>query len=372
MHVLESAILGFENELDTLRTRSAVVGFDGFKDVIMKIVALDGTNGTQKKYLSGMMDFGRHICARSGQSCAFVLETQELRMGGNAPILSAALGEMGINVTCIGAIGYPEVLELFTGALPKDSELYGVGNPSISNVLEFYDGKVMLSQLEHLNSITWRNVKEIVGLDNLRRIFSDADVVGLMNWSETPNALDIWDGILNEILSGIAGKSGRKLACFDLSDCTRRTDEEITACLQYISRFGKYYDVILSVNENECNRLFRAVSACQSTLREKAETLFARMDVHMLSLHSRTQGIAMDGSGYYEVTNYNVEKPVILVGGGDHFNAGLLSGLMMGLSTPEALAVANGTSSYYVRYGKSPASGELLAYLREWLKESST
>jgi len=368
------ALIREQREPDTSLTygKKAVVGFDGFIDVVLKVIASDGATN-QKEYISSMEHFGEHISTRAGHACGFITETVELRAGGNAPILSSALDKLGIQVTCIGMLGYPKPDQLFVSRFSSDATLMSVGMPSVSHVLEFDDGKVMMSQLEHLNNLNWQSIREHVNIEELVDIFACADLIGLMNFSETPQSFDIWQGIIDDILPQLNPDDAEKLICFDFSDCSNKTDEEIISCMGYLQEFGKYFRMLLSVNENELNHIYKVFFTANSSetvspedkLRRLYEK-FKAMNVSVLSLHTQAKGVAVDSSGFYETPAYHVEKPKILVGAGDNFNAGLLRGLSLGYSVEESLIMACATSSYYVNFGKSPAISELTDYLRKW------
>lgn len=60
---------------------------------------------------------------------------------------------------------------------------------------------------------------------------------------------------------------------------------------------------------------------------------------------------------------FKIDDSLISTGGGDNFNAGFCLGLLMQLSLPDSLTVGMATSSYYVKYGKSPEIEDLIEYM---------
>jgi len=366
-----SSLEALTNEPDK-PNKKAVIGFDGFVDVILKVVTSDEASN-QKEYISSMKDFGEHISTRAGHACAFIMETKELRAGGNAPILSIALDALGMHVTCMGMIGYPQINSLFSGRFSPKASLMSVGEPSISNVLEFDDGKVMMSQLEHIDNLNWQSITKHINIDEFTAIFESANFAGLMNFSETPQIFDIWQGLIDNIIPKLKTREAKKIIGFDLADCSNKSDEEIISCMKYLGEFAKYFRVVLSVNENELNRIYKAYfkGSYESVPPEdKLIQLYEKLgelNISVLSLHTQARGFAVDMEGFYETPSYYVEKPKILVGAGDNFNAGLFKGLTLGYSVEESLIMGTGVSSFYVCFGKSPNLSELTDYLRKWL-----
>ena len=60
------------------------------------------------------------------------------------------------------------------------------------------------------------------------------------------------------------------------------------------------------------------------------------------------------------------EKPLITTGAGDHFNAGFVTGQVLGLDPEGALTLGVCTSGHYVRTAKSPSLDDLEKFLANW------
>ena len=58
-------------------------------------------------------------------------------------------------------------------------------------------------------------------------------------------------------------------------------------------------------------------------------------------------------------------KPKITTGAGDHFNAGFVAALLVGMEPLQALHVGGATSGYYVRSGISPNREQVAGFLRQ-------
>jgi sugar/nucleoside kinase (ribokinase family) len=60
-----------------------------------------------------------------------------------------------------------------------------------------------------------------------------------------------------------------------------------------------------------------------------------------------------------------VEKPLITTGAGDHFNAGFMTGQLLGLGPESCLGLGVSTSGFYVRTARSPTLGDLETFLAQ-------
>ena len=53
------------------------------------------------------------------------------------------------------------------------------------------------------NSLTWDDIKNLLGIEKIRELISGKQLVSFVNWSEIENSSQIWKGVLVEILPGI-------------------------------------------------------------------------------------------------------------------------------------------------------------------------
>jgi hypothetical protein len=62
--------------------------------------------------------------------------------------------------------------------------------------------------------------------------------------------MHLWKKLYDEALKKDMGRK-KQILFIDLSDCSRRDIFSITEAAKLIKCFGRYYKVILSLNENE-------------------------------------------------------------------------------------------------------------------------
>lgn len=343
------------------------VGFDGYVDTLVKPVRTVLENGSMC-FFETIADFGIYLQGKAEKSCSVELHKMTEKGGGNAAIFSNAISKLGIETKCAGAFGYPKILEVF-GKSEKNLELISVSEPGYCTALEFNDGKVMLSENEGINHMDYKLISERIGQDNLYRLFDEADIIALMNWSEMPNCTDIWKGLLDNVFS-IMPKSRRKKIVVDISDCSRRSTADIREMFSILREFADYCEVTLSLNQNEFDRVYESLtehySANTNSLEKTGMMIRRKSDLKYLVLHRLDGAVVFSEKTALFVPNHKVECPAISTGGGDNFNAGLVFGMMAGMDIGASVYFANEVSSYYVSHGKSPALEEIIPYIYQW------
>ena len=70
-------------------TNKVLIGFDGYVDLIQKVVK--STTKETKQYYSLLADVGSHISAASGKSAQLEVCTITKKLGGNAPIMATGM-----------------------------------------------------------------------------------------------------------------------------------------------------------------------------------------------------------------------------------------------------------------------------------------
>lgn len=342
----------------------AVLGFDGFIDVVVRVVKRYEKDSVV--FFERMEELADFVRERAGKSCGLEFKTQTEKIGGNAPLMACALRRLGSDVELIGALGTPAVHPMFLKELEVEPKsLYGCAAPGVATAMEFQNGKIMTGAIDSLNGLGWRQVKESVTLPGLIRLYAQADLACMLNWSEVINSNEIWEGLLREVLPAAELKPNA-IACFDLSDCARRSEVEQHQMLKLMQQFRKYFFVVLNVNQNEHNILYHTVLGKGPPMTLENSRLAEALDVDLLCIHYRRGCVAFRQGQVCSVNNYFIENPVLLTGAGDNFNSGLVFALHCGLELEDALLVGNAVSGFYVSNGFSPGRTELLQYLRDW------
>jgi pfkB family carbohydrate kinase len=346
--------------------KTVTTGFDGFVDTVVRILK-QKEDSEMPIFFKTIDEFGRYIVAKENNSFSLEIEEISTKLGGNMPILSNALGLLGFNVNCIGALGYPQIHATFK-EMPSNCRFYSFTNPGIATAYEFNNGKMMLAQNGLLNILDWQAIKQIIGLETLQKLYDETDLMCLVNWSEINTSTSIWQGILTDILPFLIKKSNLKTAFFDLSDCSNRSDIVIKEALELLFSFGKYANIVLSLNKNEARHLYQVLYQTLPVNTDFAflgKEIYKKLPIESLLLHSAEESIAFTKKKIYKFENpFFNENPTLSTGAGDNFNAGYCAALLFDLEIEPALLFANAVSALYVQNGKSPALEEVIHFLK--------
>lgn len=345
---------------EVLSRKKVVAGFDAFIDMIARPVKCSEANGSPVLY-GKMEELGQFILDRAGKSGTLQLVKCEERLGGNAPNFGSAISSMGAATTCIGSFGLQQTAAPFIG-LAQSCSLVSIGEPAQCIALEFGDGKLMLGMNEALDEIDWKLLCARVGRDKLEALYTQCDLAAFLNWSEVAQATGLWQGFLNDVEPLLPQG---KWMLFDLSDTAARKSSELQEALQVLAGFGKRHKTVLSLNENEYTGVCIALGLAKEDFLDTGKVICEKLGLHSLFLHFMGYAHCVCGGESYTIPTVSIEQPAITTGAGDHFNAGVSVGLLLGMPPQDAMVCGMMTSSYYVCYGKGPTLEELRVFMEE-------
>jgi sugar/nucleoside kinase (ribokinase family) len=346
---------------------SAFVGLDGFVDNIVH--AVDQRESSQKySRLPTITSFAERIAAAAGRSTNIEIVPQRIKLGGNGPIMANALATLGLKVTYVGALGYPNLHPVFE-PLSKRAEVHTIAEPGYTDAAEFLDGKVMLVKSASLAEITWENIDKRLGRDPFLKYFTSADLVAFVNWTMIPFMTEIWEALQKEACPAVKGP--RRKLFFDLADPEKRPSEDIARALQLVSDFQRCFDVILGVNEKETFEIAEALGLpnrghSPEALSGLAREIHQKLQIDTLVVHPVSYALAVSDDNLDLVYGPVIIDPVITTGAGDHFNSGFCLGKLLGFTNESSLLAGVSSSGYYVKTGQSPDIKALAALMCNW------
>lgn len=339
-------------------------GIDGYVDEVWEVVE-SRTNNEQFKKYNQMKAFGSLIvdCGTGGLSTEIVRKRRTF--GGFTANTGKAASSLGVDTTMIGLYGKVAVDAVFK-EFEQECHVFSLGDPAVSHIMEFEDGKLMLVYIKEIMEIGWKDLTSALSPETLKTIFIPADIIAFGYWSNMPAFDEFIEGISANYLS--TDHSQRLF--LDLADIRKREEASLHQSMDELIKLNKKLPITLSLNEHEAELLFACygISYSEDPLlaSEQIESLRKRLQLDEIIVHTpqHAAGASAQGEAVTVLQRY-CEKPVRTTAAGDHFNGGYLAARLTSLDLGERLAVANASARVFLQTGHSSSNLELIDELRD-------
>lgn len=352
-----------------LRGQRAIVGLDGFVDLIVTPVALRRAQGDDFTPIPTLTEFGERVVGAAGKSTNIELYPRAEKLGGNGPIMANALLASGVDVTYIGALGQPQVHPVFA-AMAQRARVISLCAPAHTTALEFTDGKLMLGTMRSLDEVTYERICATMGESAFEAELASARLIALVNWTMIPGMTVIFDRLVERMLPRLPAAADRNFF-FDLADPEKRAVDDLRAALAAMARFEKFGRVTLGLNLKEAQQVVTALRLAspredETGLQAMAAAIRTRLGIATVVIHPRESAACATAAGTAWVPGPYVDRPVITTGAGDHFNAGFTTAQLLGLEPEACLTLGVTFSGHYVRTAESPSLAAAETFLANW------
>jgi len=357
------------------RRPSVTVGFDGFIDNIIDVVA-KRTDATTYSSMATIAELGGRITAAAGNSANFELVIKQSKIGGNGPIMANALCSYDYTVTAVGVLGDGAVDPVFKPLADRATKTISLGGAATTDALEFSDGKIMLGKLLPMDKVTYATLVARLGLDGLKSLMRQADAIAMVNWTMTMGMTEIWRRLATEVFPGL--RQDRPLIFVDLADPAKRTTADLRAAFDALKELQRHADVLLGMNGAELRQVLTALDIAVPVVepeweasRRGCELVQQRLGISWAMCHLVKSAACAWGdtatrkAGSVGADGFFEPKPKITTGAGDHFNAGFVAALLAGIEPAQALLIGGATSGYYVRSAVSPSREQVVSFLKQ-------
>ncbi len=350
-------------------SKKALVGIDGFVDVIVHPVDKRSGPGDQFKAIPTITDFANRIGSAAGKSANIELAPIVEKLGGNGPIMANAQSAHGLDVRYLGALGRDAIHHVFHDFAEKTNAI-SIGDPGVTHAAEFSDGKIMFGSMASLDEITYERLCELPGEDKLIEIFDESDLIAMVNWTMIPFLTDVFRSFLAKVLPAVS-KDKTRTFFFDLADPEKRSDADLLEVLHVFGEFEAFGKVILGLNLREAEQVdallgFDPLPNTPENLQVIAARIREKLKLDTVVIHPVADAACATPEGTAYAAGPYCEKPKITTGAGDHFNSGFVTARLLGLSPEAALTVAVATSGFYVRTAVSPSLDDLAEFIGTW------
>lgn len=338
-----------------------LIGFDGFVDEICSVVADRSDNKTFKK-IETITDFSNRLAKYAGLSMNIELVPQQIKLGGNAPIMANCLSALGNEIDFIGAIGREAIHPLFKEFHDECRSCYSLTDPGHTDALEFNDGKIMLGKIDTMEDINWQAIVDYIGCEKLVEITAQTDLIAFNNWTLI--------FAMNEIIAGftemLSQTKHKPYVYLDLTDPTKRDRKDIKEALYFISKLQSVSNVLLGLNKNESLIISEVLGFREENLVLRSSKIQQEMNIFACVIHDIKGACCGHEGGAEWVAGPYTPTPKLSTGAGDNFNAGYCYGILQGLSPEESLVTGVCTSGFYVRNTHSPNVEELISFIKSF------
>ena len=345
---------------------SVVVGFDGFVDEMISVVA----ERNSLEEFSPVPDIGTFaglLSAAAGHSSLREIVITAMHPGGCAVNMGDGLAALGIPVDCYATLGEPahpafaETTTRFRKAVSWGRE------PGRTLAFEFTDGKLMFSAVKQLAEFTAEDIACRLADGDYLASCREAAIIALTNWTLYPHMTSVWRLLQSEIYA----KLGRRPHFFiDLVDPSSRSSADILTMVKTLPLLESSGDVTLGLNGNEANILARLLGLDQVQEAEDAMRLAGdlrgKIGVSTVVIHKLKFAVSAGPSGTFSTQGPFCEAPVKSTGAGDRFNAGYCLGLLADGSPEDCLTLGSAVSGFFVRNARSPSRTEVVKLLHQW------
>jgi len=352
---------------------NVTIGADGYVDDVWQVVE-SRTDTGEYKLFEKVSDYANAILARGSGGMGFELVRKRRTYGGFVSNTGKAVGRLGGKLTMLGMFGTDEIDPVFQEFVDNYGAI-SVGNPNVSFIYEFLDGKIMQSGTARLTPTvrSWDQLINAIGMDGLRKAYENANVVGFGYYRN----ISAFDEIVEKLIDNFLADGPCHRMFFDFGNIQNCKKEDLFSTFERFKPLNKKVPMTLSLNEHEGKILFGMLGRDFAWDKPLASTeddiAYVREQIGLDEIIIHTPFFALGASaaeGTALVYQRNIKDTVITTGAGDNFNGGYMSACLQKgeLSLVERLFVSNAVTGAYVQSGLSPDRMTLEAEMEELVK----
>jgi ribokinase len=337
-----------EKPIQISSNTTIVVMYDFFMDRIIRLKSIDELNPLFEKISS------------EGDAFKGIVSMVDIK-GGNAINIAYCIAKLGLNVTLFtiaDQIGSDILRTIFSQFGNKVRLCIANGRHGLTTAIEFpneegHKVNVLLADLGDNSDFGPERISSKQYLD----ILADADAVAIVNWATNLKGTQLAEYAFK--------MSPKALHFLDPADIETRS-EEFRDSLKEIDGILD----ILSINENECNLLAKAIGCGillhegnynENTVTRAAKIIASKIGIKNVDLHTRIGAAWSDGNETVFSPSFKCEIRT-MTGAGDSWDSANIVGYLAGLKAKERLTFSNMYASLYISnlYSEPSTMQELL------------
>lgn len=344
-------------------------GVDGTIDRVRRMVAKRNSPESYER-LTRLSDLGERIttAAAADSSCNIEWFQDGSRAGGHVSHLGRAMLELDLEPVLVGTFGTPPN-NVFREEL-DGATLLPVGAPSVTDAVEFEDGKLMLSESGVQRTMNWDRIETVVGVDVLADHIDGTSVLGLGYWSLIPEMATIWEGIATELWPMLSDPPESILV--DPGNLRRLSTDRVRKGLSSLRSLDECANVTVSANRIETGELARTLAdseASSDSFTSDARSAYEGLQVSRFVGHGMSEAVSIRETSTSRVEIPVTDDPVLTTSAGDHFNSGLVLSQISDMGDGPSLIVASALAGWFVRNGNPPELEQLQTFIETYASQ---
>ena len=336
-----------------------LLGCDGFVDETYQVVEVR-RGASDYTPMENLKQFGELLVNRADGGVGLEIVAKRRCEGGFGINTGRVPAILGLNPILPGLYGMPEIDPAFR-EFESMCSMESLGDPALTLAFEFSDGKLLMSNLAAVSTLSWSQFQSHFGEEKLREMFADLDILGLGYWSLTAN----FDELFLGFMSCCADSAPPKRMFFDFADIKKKSAESFLASLRLIQSYRDRIPMTFSLNEHEVLELFSRIGVekpeyTPEALAPALTEARRRIGFDELIVHTPEFAVgSTEAEGEAFARQDRQSNVVRLAGAGDSFNGGYLCASLGTLPLKKRLVFANAVTAFFVTHGTTPTRGEL-------------
>lgn len=361
---MSTDITAYKNYIERLHGK-ILLGCDGFVDETYQIVD-ERRSQTDFSPMEKLKMFGELLVKRADGGVGLEIVAKRRCEGGFGINTGRVPAILGLNPILPGLYGRGELDPAFK-EFESICSMESLGDPALTLAFEFSDGKLLLSDLAAVSTLSWEQFQSHFGEEKLREMFADVDILGLGYWSLTANFDELFLGFMSRYKD--SAPPGRMF--FDFADIKKKSAESFLKSLELIKSYSHQIPMTLSLNEHEVLELLSRLGVDEPEYKPEAiasalTSARKKIGFDELVVHTPDFAAASTASEGEACAVQDKQSNVIrLAGAGDSFNGGYLCASLGDFPLKKRLVFANATTAYFVTHATTPTREQLIVQIEK-------
>lgn len=348
---------------ETIGGHEIVFGLDGVVDTVREVID-ERQGAAEYTQISELSAISRRIDAsvEVQSSATFEWTKEATRTGGHVCHLTRALGALDYRPTMIGTFGDP-VDPVFSEEF-EEYPMVSIGRPGHTDAAEFDDGKLLLTQPGDYRTLDWETLCERLDVSALANRIDETRLLGLGYWSVIPSFPDVLDGLREELWPRLSSPPEHVL--IDPGDLRHIPRSDLEDGATALAGLDDVVPTTVSANRSESQVIASLFDDSVEEIEPAVGVAREGLDVSRFVGHGVERSASATATETASVAVPRVDDPALTTSAGDHFNAGLVVGLLAGVDEGAALVLGNSLAGWFVRNGTGPTREQLRSFVETY------